>query len=409
MTDHAASGIGRRALFRLVGAAGVVTTTSLARARLAFGAPGDADVLVVLSLRGGFDGLAAVPPVGDPEWSRLRPTIGIPEGAVKRVDSTFGLHPAMSPLFGEWDAGRLAVVHAVGQPSASRSHAVATAELERAAPPSARTGWIDRAAGVGNAGLFAATQVGAPALPAAMAGPHDKLAVRRIRDERLGAGDDAVPLAAWQRAVGELHASASPEVARPTSWALRGVGALRPIADQPGDAVGAGYPAGDLGEALHDVARLVRAGVGLRVAAVDAGGWDMHLNAGTADGGPMRDRLQELSQALAAFGNDLGPDFGRVTVVTLSEFGRRAAENGSGGTDHGRGNAVLVLGGPVRGGRVYGRWPGLGGDRLVDGDLAGTTDYRSILAEVLSTRLGVAASAVFPDFRPATLGLVNGR
>jgi uncharacterized protein (DUF1501 family) len=388
MTDHAPHEphgrnlLGRRALLQLAGAAGIATTTSLAGARFAFGAPGDGDVLVVLSLRGGFDGLAAVAPVGDPEWTKLRPNIGTPERAVKRVDDVFGLHPAMSPLFGAWTEGELAVVHAVGQPSDSRSHAVATAELERAAP----------------------------ALPAAMTGPRAELSVGRLANQQLAVKEEVVPLAAWQRAFDELNVNARPQIARPTEWALDGVAALRPLATQTtGSAGSVPYPEGQLGETLADLARLVRARSGVNVATVDVDGWDLHADAGRFDGGRMRDRLRELSQGMAAFRDDLGADFGRVTVVTLSEFGRRAAENGSGGTDHGHGNAVLVFGGAVRGGRVYGRWPGLAADRLADGDLAATTDYRSILAEVLGSRLGVSASSVFPGFKPASLGVVKPR
>jgi len=401
--------LSRRTLLRLAGAAGVVSATTAGSARLAFGAPGDGDVLVVLTLRGGFDGLGAVPPIGDPEYRRLRPTLAIDEDAVKRIDGPFGLHPALDPLFRFWDDGTLAVVHAVGQSSPSRSHAEATADLERAAPSS--SGWIDRSLGaLGQAGLLAGSAVGSPALPASMAGQHDKVAVGRIRGMRLSLGEDVVPLGTWQRALSQLHTGAKPEVSRPTSLALRAVSALRPLSGQADDAVAAGYPGGRLGEALHDVARLVKNRLGLRVAAVETGGWDLHVNAGRTDGGPMHDRLRELGQALAAFANELGGDFGRVTVVTVSEFGRRAAENGSFGTDHGRGTASLVLGGAVRGGRVYGRWPGLAPDRLVDGDLAITTDVRSVLAEVLTARLRASSTTgAFPDFRPSTLGLVNPR
>jgi uncharacterized protein (DUF1501 family) len=409
-----ARALSRRALFRFAGALGVATATTASQARLAFGAPGDGDVLVVLALRGGFDGLAAVAPVGDPEYGRLRPTIGTPADTTKRVDDRFGLHPAMAPLFGLWDAGRLAAVHAAGQPASGRSHLVATADLERgtgAGVTSTRTGWVDRMLGVaGSVGLFGGSQVGSPTLPAAFAGPHDKVAMERIRDMRLTLGEDVAPLAAWQRGMAALHAGAPPAVSRPTSLGLRAVGGLRPLSGQPDDARSAGYPGGRLGEALHDVARLVRARVGVRVAAVDVDGWDLHAGAGRAGGGPMHDRLRELSEALAAFAGELGDDLGRVTLVTLSEFGRRAAENGSGGTDHGHGTAVLVLGGAVRGGRVHGRWPGLRESDLVDGDLAVTTDVRSILAEILTARLAVSAvSTVFPDFRPSPLGLVSPR
>jgi uncharacterized protein (DUF1501 family) len=401
------AGPSRRTLLRLAAGAGLATVTTPGGARVAFGAPGDDDVLVILSLRGGFDGLTAVPPVGDPDYRRLRPESGVPQEVVKPVDGTFGLHPALGALFPFWDAGVLAAVHAVGQPSATRSHESATAELERGGPASVRGGWVDRTLGVlGQAGLFAGTQAGVP-LPASLAGPHDKVALGRLADLRLPAG--AAP-DVWQRATSALFRGAKAEATRPTTAGLRALGGLGDLAGQPADAVAAGYPGGGPGVALHDVARLVRAGVGVRVATLDVDGWDFHADAGRHDAGPLRDRLDELARALAAFVIDLGGDFGRVTLVTLTEFGRRAAENGSGGTDHGHGTAALVLGGAVRGGRVYGRWPGLADDRLANGDLAGTTDYRSILAEVLDQRLRVSSTGpVFPGFRPVPLGLVNPR
>jgi len=250
--------------------------------------------------------------------------------------------------------------------------------------------------------------VGVPHLPAAVAGPGDPFAVSRLRNVRLVVKQADVPIAAWQDGFGELVRGPRGELSRPAAAALRGVADLGRAGS--GTAAEAGYPAGALGEALHDVARLMRADAGLRVATLDSRGWDLHAGAGRAGEGPMHDNLLELSRALAAFGAELRDDFGRVTLVTLTEFGRRAAENGSGGTDHGLASAALVLGGAVRGGRVLGRWPRLDPDRLVDGDLAATTDHRSILAEVLAARLGVTdLGAVFPGFTPKALGLVRAR
>jgi uncharacterized protein (DUF1501 family) len=171
---------------------------------------------------------------------------------------------------------------------------------------------------------------------------------------------------------------------------------------------GAKYPNSELGMALKDVATLVRLDVGLRVATVDKGEWDMHANMGTAQSGWLHDNAADLAASLAAFATDLGPDLKRVCVVTLSEFGRRVAENGSGGVDHGHGNAVLMLGGAVNGGKVYGKWPGLDEASLDEGNLAVTTDYRAVLGEVLSKRHGVAdLGKVFPGYRPTSLGLVK--
>jgi uncharacterized protein (DUF1501 family) len=171
-----------------------------------------------------------------------------------------------------------------------------------------------------------------------------------------------------------------------------------------------GYPVTPLGQALHDVARLVKAGLGLRVATVEDTGWDLHAGMGRPEQGPMADKLGQLAKALAAFAAELGPDLGRVVLVTLSEFGRRVAENGSGGTDHGRGGALLVLGGAVTGRAVHGTWPGLEPRALDDGDLAVATDYRQVLAEILSRRCGVTATtSVFPGLTPSPPGVVRAR
>jgi uncharacterized protein (DUF1501 family) len=168
------------------------------------------------------------------------------------------------------------------------------------------------------------------------------------------------------------------------------------------------YPRGPLGDALSDTARLILSGTGTRVVTVDYGNWDMHTDLGTPAGGSMVNMVAELAQALAAFHADLGDAADRVTLVTVSEFGRRVAENGSGGVDHGYGNVMLLLGGGVRGGRFHARWPGLGRGALLDGDLAVTRDYRSVLAEVVRGRFDADVSKVFPRFRPETpLGLFH--
>jgi uncharacterized protein (DUF1501 family) len=182
------------------------------------------------------------------------------------------------------------------------------------------------------------------------------------------------------------------------------------VAADPGPAAGVAYPDSDLGRGLADVARLVRAGRGLQVAAVDEGDWDMHSGLGARGAGAFFDKARDLADSLLAFARDLGPLLSRVTLVTISEFGRRAAENGSGGADHGHGNAMLLLGGGVVGGRVHGRWPGLTAAALDHGDLAGTTDYRAVLGEVLVRRTGLSAAGlaqVFPGGPTAFLGVAR--
>jgi uncharacterized protein (DUF1501 family) len=216
----------------------------------------------------------------------------------------------------------------------------------------------------------------------------------------------SAPMSAWRSAITALHAGGRPDGPTPT---LRALGAVDDARAVP--AAGTGYPNGGLGAALRDVARLVKdPNAGLRVATVDFGGWDMHENLGTATAGWMRDKLNELALAMAAFAADLGPALDRVTVVTLSEFGRTIGQNGTGGTDHGYGNAVFVMGGGVKGGKVYGRWPGLPAGARGDEDLATTTDYRTIIAEILSARCGVSdVNAVLPGTPADRLGLVTPR
>ena len=418
------TGLSRRTLLRTAtaaGALGLVTSAvgETVTTRYAFAdttpAAGSAasDVLVVLSLRGGFDGLGAVVPVGDPDYARLRPTLQLDTRALLPLTGIFGLHPALAPLMPLWRAGTFAAVHAVGQAEPSRSHFTAMAQLERAAPgTSLRTGWLDRTVGVrGTGSVFQATQLGSSTPSGAFAGPRPELTMRSIDDFGVAGAWDADQLTRWTTTLERLHATAPAGVRRASAGALQAVRTTRALKGKDQPANGAAYPAkSDLGEALRDVARLVRAKVGLQVACVDFGDWDMHNDMGTPDKGRLHDQLDELARCLAAFATDLGAGFANVTVVTLSEFGRRARENGSGGTDHGHGNAVLLLGGGVAGGTVYGRWPGLGDDDLVDGDLAGATDYRQVLAEVLSVRCGVGTVAdVFPGLTPAPLGVVRPR
>jgi uncharacterized protein (DUF1501 family) len=400
----------RRTLFRMAGAAGLATVTTVSGARVAFGAPAGTGTLIVLSLRGGMDGLSVVAPVGDPDYAKNRPSIQIPAAQAKKLDSTFGLHPALQPLFALWDAGNLAAVHAVGQSDPTRSHFEAMEEMERAAPNSSvRTGWIDRTLGqLGDPGKFAGTQVGSGQLPQSMLGPNEKFAMNSIAGVKLAIGEDTVPLSRWKSSMALLHRGATLNVRQPITSALQAVGdmgTLQKGAAASTDVTTLGYPATGLGNAMHDVARLVKADLGLRVATVDYGNWDMHVGLGKSDQGWMHNQLTEMGTALAAFAKELGDDLSKVTLITLSEFGRRVQENGSGGLDHGHGNAVLVLGGGLKPG-VHGRWPTLAADKLVDGDVAGTTDYRSIVAEVLKKRSGVASTTdVFPGFKPRPVGL----
>jgi uncharacterized protein (DUF1501 family) len=411
-------GLSRRRLLAAAGAAaGLGVVGGLARdtatSRYAFAATTyTGDVLVVLSLRGGFDGLSAVVPAADPAYAGLRPAIGVPAGQLLQLDPTFGLHPALAPLKPLWDAGQLGFVHAAGQPDPTRSHFEAMEEMERAAPGSSlRTGWLDRVSSAqGSAGAFATVGVGVDANQRALLGPAPELLMSSVDGFSLSGADDPQERARWTTALEAIHRGARSDIAVPARLTLNALGtaaALKDAGYQPAGA--AAYPQGDLGAALKDVARLVKADVGLRVATVDFGDWDMHQGLGRVDGGWMHDQLTELGAALAAFAVDLGDSMSRVSLVTLSEFGRRVQENASGGLDHGHGNLMFVLGGGVVGGRVHGAWRGLAPGALDAGDLPAANDYRTVLAELLETRCGVSAGSVFPGLSSARLGLARPR
>lgn len=407
----------RRLLGRTLVAGAAAGLTGLAgeglSTNLAFAAAGyTGDTLVVLSLRGGFDGLSAIAPIGDPDYYKARPTIALPKSQAIAADGLFGLHPGLAPLLGMWNGGNLAAVHAIGQREPSRSHFAAMEELERAAAgTSLRTGWLERMLGAAGAtGPLAGVSMGS-AMPARLfGGPARDVSMASV-DGFLLAGDSANRKMA--AALRTMYADAPGVLAGPAQAAdaaLAATGTVRGAAYTPAN--GAVYPATPLGAALRDIARLVKAEVGLAAAAVDSGDWDMHEALGTGvKGQRMYDNLFAVSSALAAFAADLGPvGMAKVTLVTVSEFGRRVQENASRGVDHGNGNAMLLMGGGVRGGKVYGTWPGLAPAALVAGDLAATTDYRMVIGEILQKRCGLGAlDAVFPGVTPSSFGLAAAR
>ncbi|MCO8272248.1 DUF1501 domain-containing protein [Actinoplanes sp. TRM 88003] len=389
----------------LLGGALAGLTGAMLSTKLAFAAaprPGG-DVFVLLSLRGGFDGLSAVVPAGDPAYYKARPGIAVPKSKLIGGDRFFGLHPALAPLLPFWKAGTLGAVQAVGQPAPNRSHFAAMEALERAAPgTSTRTGWLDRmAGGLGVTDPFGAVSVGSARPARVLDGPAPNVGLSSVDAFVLNGEADTKPIAATMAA---LWADAPAGLGGAATQLLGALGTAKTV--QAGGytpAHGASYPDTELGRALRDVARLIKSDVGLTTATVDVGDWDMHENLNRR----MPEQLADFAAALAAFATDLGPDgLARTTLVTISEFGRRVAENGSAGLDHGYGNAMFLLGGHVKGGRVHGRWPGLAPAKLVGGDLAVTTDYRSVIGEVLRTRCGVGdTAAVFPGVRPSSLGL----
>lgn len=402
--------ISRRSFLKAAGTAGIVAGLASEGmfTRLAFAdTPYAGDVLVVLSFRGGMDGLQAIVPAGDPDYEASRPNIKIlnpwPMGGI------FGMHPAMQPLQPFYTSGTFGVVHAVGMDEPNRSHFAAMEEMERAAPgTSLRTGWLDRVLGLRGPGQpFQATQMGSNSAAPAFLGPAPELAMWSIDSFGLEGTGNPTEQARWDRALRGIHAGAPAVIESPATTALDALTTAASLgtADDYVPANGAVYQDNGLANSLRDVARLIKGNVGLQVAAIDYGDWDMHADQGTQDSGWMYDHLSELSAALAAFATDLGTLLDGVTLVTLTEFGRRVEENGSGGTDHGFGQAVMMLGGGVKGGQVHGQWPTLAPGELIDGDLRATTDYRAVLAEILEKRCGASSSNVSSIFP----GLGSGR
>lgn len=384
--------------------------------RLAFAAGGtySGDTLVVLSLRGGFDGLNAIVPAGDPHYLTWRPDIGIHNADLLTLDSMFGMHKAMGSLKPFYDAGNFGVMHAVGMSEPNRSHFSAMEEMERAAPGnSLRTGWLDRVLGLRTEeGPFQATQIGSSASSQQFLGPSPELAMWSVDSFQLEGSSGSGRLL-WDAALRSLHKGAPTVVEQPANTALDALStaaALQASGYTPAN--GAAYPADSgLADALKDVARLIKADVGLQVAAVDYGNWDMHSDMGTPDAGWMHDQLTELSDSLSAFATDLGTEMDDVTLLTLTEFGRRVEQNGSAGVDHGYGQAVLLLGNGIKGGKVHGNWPTLAPDKLVDGDVDGShQDYRKVLAEILEKRCGAGSSdiqSVFPGLDSQRFGVAK--
>ncbi|GAA0633687.1 DUF1501 domain-containing protein [Sporichthya brevicatena] len=393
----------------VTGAAVAATPALSARAAYAAGAY-SGPILLVISLRGGMDGLSLVPPVGDPDYARKRPNIAIPTAtAIPTGNPTFGLHPALAPLKPLWNDGRLAFVHAVGSPDASRSHFSATDELDRAAPgTSIRTGWLDRVLGVAGTGTtFEAVALGTGGVPRLMSGPNEALGLASLATFKLQSLDWVGPR--LTTALRALHDNANLPHASAATATLAALDTAASVVTNHGSPRnGAVYPKNSaLGAALADAAALIRANVGLQALAVDVGDWDMHSGLGNRGEGAFAVKAGDIAASLAAFATDLGDAFNRVTVVTLSEFGRRVQENGSGGVDHGYGNAVLLAGGGLVGTKVHGTWPTLADAKLDHGDLAGTTDFRNVLGEYLVKRAGLTTSqlgTVFPGVTPSFVG-----
>lgn len=380
-------------------------------------------VLVAIFQRGAVDGLNMVIPFAEKDYYSMRPTIAIPEPqtpastgagpAAIDLDGFFALHPGLAQMKPLFDARQLAIIHAVGSPNSTRSHFDAQDYMETATPgvKSTEDGWLNRylaAKPQAEATPFRAVAV-APRMPRTLAGQASSLVIEQIKNFRLLGRPDPPPFqpatpAAEELAFEEMYASSrDPLFSSAAAETFEAIRTLRHVgAENYQPANGAVYPHGRLGQDLQQVAQLIKADVGLEVAFSNVGGWDNHVNEGGVEG-QMANNLKDLGDALTAFHKDLGDRMEDVVVLTMSEFGRTARENGNRGTDHGHANAMLVLGGRVKGGKVYGDWPGLKPGQLnEDRDLAMTTDFRDVFAEVIVRHLGaVETASVFPEFTVA--------
>jgi len=362
--------------------------------------------LIAIFQRGAVDGLSVIVPFGDAEYYRARPSIAIArprsgDAAAVDLDGFFGLNPRLAPLKPFWDNSTLAIVHACGSPDATRSHFDAQDYLETATPgvKSTPDGWLNRYLQARRDETQASTPFRAvsltPQLPRMLQGAAPALAMNQISQFGIHAG-------------GTVGASFEQQYAAAADRVLNGTGrdafdamkmlkAADPASYRPEN--GAEYPRSPFGQALRQIGQLAKADVGLEIAFADVGGWDTHVNQGSSQG-QLANRLDDFARGLAALVTDLGSRMADTVILTMSEFGRAVNENGNRGTDHGHGNAMIAIGGSVRGGRVYGRWPGLAPEKRYEGrDLAVTTDFRDVFGEVVVRHLGVAdARAVFPAY-----------
>jgi uncharacterized protein (DUF1501 family) len=365
--------------------------------------------LVVVFQRGAADGLNIVVPYREKNYYSMRPSIAIPQNQVLDLDGFFGLHPSLTTFKPLYDQGHLAIVHAAGSPDTTRSHFDAQDYMESGTPglKSTQDGWLNRALQAEDlrhrcAGTceqhtaFRALALG-PDVPRTLAGKIPAIALNNVNGFTIaGRGPAPSPAAsAFQAMYADSGDSILHSAGDETFNAVKMLRAANPAQYAP--AANANYPASQFGNSMKQIAQLLKANLGVEVAFTDVSGWDTHQNQGSANG-QLANRLTDFSASIAAFWRDMGDDAGDITLVTMSEFGRTARENGTGGTDHGHANAMFVLGGNVKGGKVYGRWPGLDNDQLNEGrDLVLTTDYRQVLGELVAQTLGAGnLDVVFP-------------
>ena len=376
--------------------------------RTAFAAvTGRAKQLIAIFQRGAVDGLSVIVPFGEADYYRARPSIAIPrpmsgENAALDLDGFFGFNPRLQALKPLWDRRQLAIVNACGSPDSTRSHFDAQDYMESATPgvKSTADGWLNRylqARKAEEATPFRAVALPSQ-LPRMLQGTAPALAMNQIAQFgiRGGQGGD-VASASFETEYAAAADRLLNGTGREAFDAIKMLKSTDPAKYQP--ASGADYPRSPFGQALRQIAQLTKSNVGLEVAFADVGGWDTHVNQGAAQG-QLANRLDDFSRAIAALVTDLGDRMEDTVVLTMSEFGRAVNENGNRGTDHGHGNAMMVIGGGVRGGHVFGKWPGLAVEQRYERrDLAVTTDFRDVFGEIVTRHLGVTnPGAIFPGY-----------
>ncbi|MEO8190024.1 MAG: DUF1501 domain-containing protein [Acidobacteriota bacterium] len=371
------------------------------------GTPASRRVLVAIFQRGAVDGLNVVVPYAEKAYYDARPSISIPrpgagEGAALDLDGFFGLHPSLSPILPLFRDGSAAFVHAVGSPDATRSHFDAQDFMESGTPgvKSTTDGFLSRAiAGKKSAkpSPLRALAV-SPSLPRILSGSAGAVSMTNVSEFGIrGGASSGAASDSFESMYADAVAGTLQGTARDSFEAVKILKSADPSKVSPEN--GADYPKGGFGNSLKQIAQLIKANVGMEVAFTDIGGWDTHAGEGGVNG-QLSNRLRDYGQGIAAFVKDLGSRMADVTLVTMSEFGRTVRENGNRGTDHGHANVMLVAGGGVKGGKVYGKWPGLESGQLYENrDVAITTDFRDVFAEILTRRLGVSdLKPVFPGY-----------
>lgn len=378
--------LSRRDLLRTTGCTlAAAAATRLWTPSAAFGDVDRGGTVVVVFLRGAVDGLNVLVPYNEPAYFNARPTIAVPASAVIDLDGQFGLHPGLAQLKELYDAGLFLPMHAAGSPDDTRSHFDAQANMEggRLGGQVDGNGWLARhLADLDAYGVPMHAVAWGTAPPASLRGDSAALTTTSLADFNIEA--DGSEQDATNAAMRQLYASPGGVLHAPAKAVFTALDLMARVRAGLGEARnGAVYPASALGNALREIGQTIHSDVGLLAATVDVGGWDLHAGVGTPEQGAMRNLLVDLAGSLHAFITDLGERAATTRVVVMSEFGRRVEENGSGGTDHGHGNMMFLLGGGLAGRRVHTNWQGLGADALFRGDVPVTTDFRDVLGEVL--------------------------